>query len=60
MKKVEIFLMVFTVIATLISLIASIIEQSYSLAISSFTTICWRGIAYLKQLTINMYERDSK
>jgi hypothetical protein len=60
MKKVEIFLMVFTVIATLISLIASIIEQSYSLAISSFTTICWIGIAYLKQLTINMYERDSK
>jgi len=60
MKKVEIFLMVFTVIATLIGLIASLIEQSYSLAISSFTTICWVGIAYIKQLTINSYERDSK
>jgi len=60
MKKIEIFLMVFTSIATLIGLVASLIEQSYALAISSFTTICWVGIAYLKQLTINMYERDNK
>lgn len=60
MKKIEIFLMVSTSIFTLTGFILSLIEQNYTTAICSFTTLCWIGIAYIKQLTINMYERDSK
>jgi hypothetical protein len=55
MKKIEIFLMVFISIAAVLGFIMSLIEKNYTAAGWQFVALCWVGIAYIKQLTINKY-----
>jgi Na+/melibiose symporter-like transporter len=60
MKKFEIFLMGFVAFIAVLGLIISIIGKNYTAAGWQLTALCWVVIAFIKQLTINSYERDIK
>ena len=60
MKKFEIFLMVFISVTAVLGFIASLIEKNYTAACWQFVALCWVIIAFIKQQTIDRYERDSK
>ena len=58
MKKIEIFLMGFVASIAVLGLIISIISKNYTAAGWQLTALCWVVIAFIKQLTINSYERN--
>lgn len=58
MKNFEKYLMAFISVTALIGFIYSILTKNYTAAMWQFVALCWVGIAFIKQLTIDKYEND--
>lgn len=58
MKNFEKYLMAFISVTAIFGFIMSLIEKNYIAACWQFVALCWVVIAFIKQLTIDRYERD--